>query len=144
MNLKNIKIILDAKYERVYCKGLGSMGEKKKQLIPTFRDADRLVRLSDPGYYKSALQNNFRHKHYTGVYYCPWCDGWHITTIPGGASRLLNKTKQEISKAKLAGEPMTHLPSENHLTKDYNFKDYTEEELSEFFKRFQRNESKEN
>lgn len=139
MNLKKIRdsrelliLILDSKYPRADCLGTKA-GHEPKQQIPTKDEAvDYCKRTDVPRYisYKRGVPS-VHTPHYTGVYYCPYCDCWHTTTQNN--KTLKENTKNNILDAARLGLPMTNFPE-----KDYqycvllSFPDYTDEQIQEY------------
>lgn len=132
--------IMDAKYPKAYCKGTRDDGSHEKQVIPNRHLAVRYARNSDPLRYKGYLnhQKGCEHPHYTGAYYCSWCDGWHLTSSPIKSPEAFEQRwRDEYKKALAQGNYCDNAPDDDEpFTVILNFPDYSPEYLQEYLSRF--------
>lgn len=148
--IKRVYAILDARYERKPCRGTtkdkyadGSEVVydpqdpdtwKEKQQIPTREEAIDYCKDTDIPRYMAYRRGDPKVKtpHYTGVYYCPYCSCWHVTTHNN--KTLKANTKERILKAFDEGFYSRNLPDDGKYCVLLDFPNYSKEEIEEYKK----------
>lgn len=140
--------ILDSRYPKRPCRGTHKKKDKDgnyipydpfkpstwetKQQIPTREEAVKYCEETDVPRYMAYLRGDraVKHPHYTGVYYCPYCECWHVTTNDN--STLKENTKKKILRAFHDGFYSRNLPDDGKYCVLLDFPDYSEEQMDEY------------